>query len=322
MKKLLTTLIATTLLHTASCWALTPEQEAAKQTGISLFNQLRVAQHYLQIPASAGDQESQYLLADELRQTARGMTKESIHWFEAAAMQGDLYAMVQLSRQPKNLCSPKSLCSELGKTPAEWGVAARTQASSRAEGGDAEAMYIMYTLTGDIVWLEKSADHGNGYAEWMLAEYYKDGNGFFLFSSSRESKITNLLKSSAHNGYPPGMMAYGAELYRKGDSKAYQNWTIKAAQAGLVSSIFGLGYGYSHTPNTLELPYDIIKGRALISLLTELDGGGAMQEIVKSTLSDIDKKITPSELSASKLFALNWKAEHAPVSFFPPMLGQ
>lgn len=72
---------------------LTPEQLAAKEEGIALYNQHKDGgEALLLIAAEAGDAESQYYLGEELRTQHRYVTPEAKKWFEAAAAQGDLYA--------------------------------------------------------------------------------------------------------------------------------------------------------------------------------------------------------------------------------------
>ena len=73
-------LLALACFVTTAVWAeLTPEQEAAKQSGIILFNQYRTAEPQLRIAAEAGDAESQFYLGEELRLRDRFMTKEVVH---------------------------------------------------------------------------------------------------------------------------------------------------------------------------------------------------------------------------------------------------
>lgn len=56
---------------------LTPEQEAAKKHGITLFNQYKTAEPELRIAAEAGDAEAQFYLGEELRLQNQRMTTES-----------------------------------------------------------------------------------------------------------------------------------------------------------------------------------------------------------------------------------------------------
>jgi TPR repeat protein len=68
------------------------------QRGLLLYNQYKPAAADLKIAAEAGDAEAQYYLAEELRQQKQYVTAEAQKWYEAAALQGDLYAMLRLAK--------------------------------------------------------------------------------------------------------------------------------------------------------------------------------------------------------------------------------
>jgi len=88
---------------------LTPEQQAARDRGLVLYQQSDWydSQPLLLIAAQAGDREAQYYLAEAIRLSNRHMTAEARRWYEAAAEQGDLFAMLRLS-------SSSDLCHEVG----------------------------------------------------------------------------------------------------------------------------------------------------------------------------------------------------------------
>ncbi|WP_087945456.1 hypothetical protein [Pseudomonas chlororaphis] len=79
---------------------LSPEQQTAKEQGLILYNQFKAtsAAPFLTVAAEAGDDESQYFLAEALRKKNHFMNSEAKKWYEAAASQGNLYAMIQLGR--------------------------------------------------------------------------------------------------------------------------------------------------------------------------------------------------------------------------------
>lgn len=109
--------LATLLCFPAWAAPLTPEQQAAKEKGIVLYNQYKDAELYLRIAAEAGDPEAQYYLGEDIRSANRFMTEEAHKWFVAAADQGDLYAMLRLSRSGNDLCSVMSNCPQTPKQP-------------------------------------------------------------------------------------------------------------------------------------------------------------------------------------------------------------
>ncbi|MGA4533180.1 tetratricopeptide repeat protein [Ectopseudomonas chengduensis] len=176
------TALLATLLFSCALLAnqLTPEQQIAKEKGIALYNQYKAmsAEPYLEVAAKAGDREAQYYLGEALRMNNRFMTEEAQKWFIAAADQGDLYAMLRLSRSGSDLCSAMSNCPSDSKTAWDWLKQAREIGKARADAGDSEAMYIMYLGTNDLEWLEKSADAGYAPAQYLLASRYQEGKGF------------------------------------------------------------------------------------------------------------------------------------------------
>lgn len=86
-------------------------------------------------------------------------------------------------------------------------------AKPKAEQGDAEAMFIMYEVTSNKDWLEKSAEHDHAIAQYWMAIGIRQGEGFFL-PWKRDNIVGEWLRKSAENGYPKAMMEY-AVFYMK-----------------------------------------------------------------------------------------------------------
>jgi TPR repeat protein len=302
----------------------TAELNAAKQTGIVLYNQYKMAPaiQYLTMAATGGDAESQYYLAESIRNTKRYMTEDAQKWYEESANQNNVYAMIQLGRSDDNLCVNMGNCPESTKTPAQWLKGALDLTKPVAESGDPEAMYLMYELTLKDEWLEKSANSGYALAQYWMAIGTRQGDGFFL-PWKRHEAIGNWLKLSAEGGYPPAMMEYAAFIYEdQGDLTVARHWIVEAANKGYESGVSSYGAYSAHSPSLYDFPLDRVKGYALTSLLSELDGGGDVQVYVNETLPEIAEKMTPDEISEANDFAKNWKATHPPLSFFPEKLSR
>ncbi len=111
------------VFNSAAAFAvLTPEQQAAKERGISLYNQEKNAEPELRIAAEAGDAEAQFYLAEQLRHLELNKTldsRESLKWFMASANQGDLFSLYQLSHNVK-LCVLATECSKGEKSRSVW----------------------------------------------------------------------------------------------------------------------------------------------------------------------------------------------------------
>lgn len=302
---------------------LTSDLNSAKAQGITLYNQFKAASAvpFLELAAQAGDHEAQYYLGEALKKKNHYMSPQSQKWYEAAAEQGDLYAMIQLGRNTDDLCKKLENCATEQKAPIEWLKQAQNIAKPKAENGDAESMYIMYELTVDKNWLKRAADAGHPIAQYWMGITEKQGEGFFL-PWQRQESVETWFKASAEGGYPKGMREYAVILGKKNDLEGYRQWNEKAALTGYASPIFEYGSDLAHEPDLYGYPLDIIKGYALIYLLKELDGGGGMQADVKDQLQKISSKITPEQIIEAEKFAETWKATHPPVSFFPEKLSR
>ena len=323
IKKLAFFLCTTLLTSVATATQLTPEQQIAKERGMTLYNQYKAisAEPYLKIAAEAGDRESQYFLGEALRLNNRYMTTEAQKCYMAAAEQGDYYAMYRLAGKGKDLCSAMNNCPADNKTAGEWLLLGRRTASALAAKGDSEAMYVMYYLTNDYDWMEKAAEAGSPMAQYDLARFYRDGRIFVFPPWDRSERIEQLMKKSAEGGYINGMGAYMGILQEKGDLAAARALLIKIAEAGDEGATGTYGAYLAHTPNTLDFPLDLVKGYGLISLLLELDGGGGAKEYAEDILPEIATKMTPEQIEQAKAFAQEWKATHPPLSYFPEKLG-
>ena len=295
-----------------------------KSKGIELFNQFKTvsAIPFLSIAAKAGDSEAQYYLAESIRKNNRYMTQEAQSWYEASAEQGDLYAMIQLGRSNADICTAMQNCPQIKKQPIEWLNQAQTIARQRAEQGNAEAMYIMYEVSTEDGWLEKSANAGYSIAQYWMGIRERQGEGSFIMPWKRSESIEKWFKASSEGGNPKAMMAYLEILYKNGDMNAVRHWIEEAAKTGDQDAISSYGAYLSHTPDKIGLPLDLVKGYGLLLLLKELDGGGNVQAYLEDKLPEVSQKMTPQQITDAKLFATQWKGTHPPLSFFPEKLSR
>ncbi|WP_445178472.1 tetratricopeptide repeat protein [Pseudomonas sp. McL0111] len=289
-----------------------------------MYNQLKfdIAIPRLEQEANTGKAESQYYLAEALRKKNRYMTPEAQHWYESAADQNYLYAMIQLGHTKNDLCKKMGNCPSDKKPQAEWIASAQRLVLPRANEGDPESLYLMYEITFDRTWLEKSANAGYPLAQYWMAIGDRQGEGFFLIPGKREEAVRKWLKEASEGGNTKAMMDYIEILYKEGDLEGVRHWLQTAAEAGDQKAISSYGSYLAHTPNQVGYPLDLIKGYALISLLKELDGGGAIQDFVEDTLNEIGSKMTSEQIESSKAVAKEWKDTHPPLSFFPEKPGR
>ncbi|ROZ79298.1 sel1 repeat family protein [Pseudomonas neustonica] len=323
VKKIFSVMVLLLFVNNVVYAQLTPEQQAAKDKGLMLYNQHKAisAVPFLTEAAEAGDQEAQFILGEALRKNNRYMTSEANRWYVAAANQGDFYAMLRLSRESSDLCEVMNNCPPSTKTPEEWLEQAREIGTAQAKEGRLVGMYIMYLATGDLEWLERSAEAGYPQAQRLLASRYKEGKGFFILPWARQEAVEKWLKASAEGGNPRGMMEYVTVLYESGDMEGARHWIAQASETGFEGAIVSYGAYLAHEPDKVGYPLDRVKGYGLLSLLRELDGGGNVQVYLDDVLPVIAAKMTPEQIEEAEAFAAEWKATHPPLSFFPEKLG-
>jgi hypothetical protein len=300
---------------------LTYEQKIARDEGIALYQQSAWddAQPPLLVAAQAGDIKSQYYLGEAIRLNNLYTTTEAKKWYEAAAAQGDLYAMLRLSSKD-DLCSDMGTCT--GKSGQEWREQALKTAHERAEKGDTDAMTVLYTAKQGLKWLEKAAEAGDSYAQHLLAGVYQDGGGWFLIPGSREKAVIKWYKASAEGGYPKGMFLYASYLYdHNGNIEEIAYWLKKAAEGGHIDSVNAIAEKIAKHPNDLGLPMNLVEAYGLTYLLSKLEGGGAAPEDGRRNLPEIAEKMTTDEIEKGLEFAKTWKATHPPLSYFAPTYG-
>ena len=300
---------------------LSHEQQTARDKGVALYQQSDWydSQPLLKIAAEAGDREAQYYLGEAIRKSKRYTTAEAKKWYEAAAEQGDLYAMLRLSNKD-DLCSDMGTCT--GKTGEEWRETALKLARDRAENGDTQAMTVLFTARQGLGWLEKAAEAGDSYAQNFLAGVYKDGGGWFLIPGSREKAVKKWYQASAEGGYPLGMALYANYLYEhNGSMDDIRNWLTKAAEGGHIDSVSTYASGMADSQNELGYNLNLIEAYGLTYLLSKLEGGGTAPEDGQRNLTGIAERMTEKEIQQGLDFAKQWKKTHPPLSYFDPIYG-
>lgn len=311
-------------IATYTATGLATPQGSEPTLGVSLYNQLKISSAIseLEKEAQSGNVESQYYLGEALRKRNRYMTSEAQHWYETAANSGNIYAMIQLGRSSHDLCQQMKNCPSNEKSPAEWFEKAKDLTFPKTNEGDPESLYLMYEVTLDREWLEKSARAGYALAQYWMAIGDRQGEGFFLIPGKREEAVKQWLKMASEGGNSKAMLEYIEILYKKNDLEGVRYWLQAAAETGDQKAISSYGAYIAHAPDQVGYPLDQVKGYALISLLKELNGGGAIQEFVEDTLEEIGGKMTAEQIERSTTVAREWKATHPPLSFFPDKLSR
>ncbi|MEO3726993.1 sel1 repeat family protein [Pseudomonas syringae] len=321
INKFITSLLFSMLLPCAAFAQLTPEQQAAKTKGLTLYQQSDWynSQPLLEKAAIAGDRGAQYYLAEAIRLSKKYTNDEARKWYEAAAEQGDLYSMLRLSSK-SDLCNELKNCT--GKSADEWREHVIKIANERAEKGDTEAMTVLFITKQGLNWLEMAAEAGDPLAQNTLAGVYKDGDGWFLTPGSREKAIEKWYGASAKGGYPRAMYLYANYLYEHGGKKedaAY--WLKKSAENGYIDAVGNYALSVAHMPDNLGYPKNFVEAYGLIYLMSKLEGGGPGSDDGKMLLPEIAEKMTAGEIKEGEVFAKDWEKTRPPLSYFVPVYG-
>ncbi|MFJ2457145.1 tetratricopeptide repeat protein [Pseudomonas neuropathica] len=314
------------LLIALFSWAepsLAADSAPEKISGLVLYNQLKInaATQQLQIESNDGNSDSQYYLAEIIRKKSRYMAPEAQHWYEKAAEKDNIYAMIQLGRHKNDFCQKIGNCPPFKKTQAEWFARAKGLVLPKAQEGDPESLYLMYEITLNREWLEKSANAGYSLAQYWMAVSERQGEGFFLIPGKRDASVKKWLLLSSEGGYPKAMMDYLEILHREGDTASIRQWLELAARSGYQVAVSSYGAYISHTPDKLDYPLDLVKGYALFTLLKDLGDAGGIGRYVERKGEEIREKMTPAQIEDSERIAKEWKTTHPPLSFFPDKLG-
>lgn len=320
-KKIIALTLVSVFSHCPAFAQLTPELQKAKEKGLALYQQSDWydSQPLLEKAATAGDRVSQYYLAEAIRLSNRYTTAAARTWYEAAANQGDLYAMLRLSNK-NDLCSELGSCN--GKSADEWREQVINIAHERAENGDTEAMTVLFITKQGFSWLEKAANAGDPLAQNTLAGIYKDGDGWFLIPGNREKAVKKWYGASAEGGYPRAMYLYANYLYEHDEKKEdAANWLKKSAESGYIEAMGNYALSVAHMPDNLGYTKNLVEAYGLAYLMSKLEGGGTGSKDGKMILPEIAEKMTKDEIKQGLQFAKEWEKSRPPLSYFVPVYG-
>lgn len=312
--------LLTVLWASGAMAGLTAEQQNAKIKGIYFYNLIRhdEAKSYLELAADAGDIDAQYYLAEIIRQGKMMMTEEAYKLYESAAKQGSVDAMIRLADLKDDLCAIAGSCPLGEHSPDDWAQEVRKIAGARAQRGDNEAMWQLFSLTGELKYLIQAAEAGNGEAQYKLAGLYREGLGFFIFPGSREKEFEKWLARAAQSGNPHAMNSYANLLLRRDDKKNAGEWIEKAAQVGHVGAMSSYIAYIAHMPNTVDYPLDHVKAYGLALMFSEARSDTSDLSFGAKMLAKLEPKMSPQQLKDAKSFSEQWTKTYPPLSEFRP----
>lgn len=99
--------------------------------------------------------------------------------------------MIRLGGADQDLCVTMNNCSSSEQSTKDWMNKAKTLATDQASHGDAESMYLLWEITGNDEWLEKSAEKGFALAQFRLATKYQEGEAcsYYPLADQMKSKM-------------------------------------------------------------------------------------------------------------------------------------
>lgn len=296
---------------------LSLEVQEAKSEGLALYQQRKQisAAPYLQLAAEAGDREAQYYLGEALRHAKFFMSRDAQNWYEAAAKQGDIHAMLRLASK-KDLCGTLGTCSQ---DQEYWRQRAHKEGLERASRGDPQAMSEMFNVTGDPAWLQKAAEAGSPGGQYQLANYYKAGEGWFFLPGTRQEEVEKWYRAAAENGHALAMMQLFQISAINGDFGAAREWLEKAVETGMVDAVSTYGANLVHMPDQMGYPLDKVKGYAFLWLVAEIRS--EEDDFERSVLGKVELTMTTEQVAQAKAYAEEWKKTHPPLSYFDPRFG-
>jgi hypothetical protein len=246
------------------------------------------------------------------------MTDESQKWYEAAAEQGDLYAMIRLG-STDDLCG--SLQKKCKKDRKYWTAEARGQAKKRANSGDKDAMEVMYYLSSDRSWLRKATELGNSdashlMAKLLLSDTREDDTGKTTLTSEAEI----YLRKSAESGNPKAMDLLSSVLNEEGEYSESKEWLEKCLLTSHYNCVLGLEIIHKQLIDKYKnLDYNPDKSIAYGLLLFRRDALGKAK--TSSMFDTFEDELTAEQKAEGEKFFHEWKKIHPPLSYHVPKLG-
>lgn len=274
----------------------------ATTTGLQSYNlgEFRYAKNFLLIAATTGNRDVQYALAEVIRQGAGWVTEEAKGWYQQAADQNHVYALMRLG-------------DEVSLKKARILADANTD---RAEG-----MLQIYELTKDIEWLRKSAAAGSAEAKYILAYQYSSDEKLIPDSTERDTQITNLLKQASVAGLPKAMSWYSNRPSVQNDLPTRRQWVEKRAELNDVNGLVDYAYALTHMSaddDGVDRAYgfekDVVKAYALLWLVVETTRDFKRHAEISRNLIALEKDLTAADVVKAKELAQQWKMSHPPMS--------
>ena len=325
-----------------------PTYTLLHEKGMRLYNlgALKHAEQFLQLPATTGNADAQFALADIIEHTPSENSnqittlKQQIERILQIDRPGEFYS--QLVARATQLIetledNQKARYMPLYEASAEqgnidamlrlrgnaWEARAHRQLESGVRNHDPEAILNMYALTRDLAWLKHAAATGHAIAQYLLATLYDKDPALVTDGADPRDTVYELITRSANGGYPPAMYWYANHIENRNNFAFIQQWRIREAQAGSINAVqryglalTGMDSDETHNDTLSGSEADYVKGYALLWLVHQIKGRGHNPYSIPDKLAHLESELSTEQIAAAKRAAHEWHQQYPLLSEF------
>lgn len=224
-----------TLLFSYNCMA---EENKTLDIGRILYSQNKYSQsREILEPLIQESSAASYIYAKTYADNIFIQNKNEHKYLLNSARIGNINAIVDLS-----------LSRSLGDRE-KWKKLALIILEERAKKDDTYAMYLLSIIDNRIKWLKRASSLGDGRAQYNLYESYKNGDGFFIFDSSRRNATQALLTLSFENKFNKAIIQKSREKSHQGNLNMSLSIIKPLLDKGDASAIIAIANMHNFTHN-------------------------------------------------------------------------
>jgi uncharacterized protein len=277
------------------------QRATATTEGLQLYNlgEFNRARPLLLIGATAGGKDAQYALAESIRRGASSMTDEARDWYQKAADQDHIYALLRLNDEP-SLKKARDL------------IAAKVDS--------AEGLLQDYELTRNIETLKKSEQAGSAEAKYILAYLYISNGSLVPAGVTPSEEIKRLYLEAATAGLSKAMHAYSNLISVRNDKSVKRFWLENRVALNDVNALiaYAIALVTEHEMDEDEQEYgyekDVVTAYALLWLVVDMTREFRRHTESANHLRSLEGELTAAQITQAKQQAQAWKLSHPPMS--------
>lgn len=285
--------------------------DIATKIGFELFSlgHYDKAELCLTITAAQGNVEAQYAMATCVTKRDGGFrvpSNETRTWLRLAAAQDHIPSLMRLGdaeslKKANDLLIPK------------------------ANGGDTQAMRLLFKLSGDVSWLDMASTQNDHCAQMQLAQAYDATPALIPNEIERRALIEELRQKAADGGDLNALAERVFSDTSTANIQEKQHRLVQLAETGQLDALLEYGYalagmprngeGYSNfsrrhasAPRTYGLERDLAKAYAVLKLVLPKLSDAPLVEILKQDMSAVWHQMTPQQDSTSEAIWISLQA--------------